>query len=116
MESSDLRHVLLYLARVSPDSNLRLMLQLALASDVPEDTLQVLEEKIAEGASTVDLLAHHNLLMALLEADGKIDTPEENMLYETVEQLGIAVPADRGGAQYLLTDLTGRIVREIEEG
>lgn len=109
----DLREVLLFLSRISPDSNVRLMLQLALASEVPEDTLQVLEQRIAEGASLVDMLQQDNLLIMLLEADDKIDVPEENMLYETIEQIGIAVPADRGGAEYLLQDLTTRLIGEL---
>ena len=115
MESPDLRQVLLFLSRISPDSNVRLMLQLALASEVPQGTLDVLEQKIAEGMSVTDLLEEDNLLMRLLDADGKIDVPEENMLYETVEQIGIAVPANRSGAEYLLEDLTQRIVKEISE-
>ncbi len=91
------------------------MLQLALASEVPQGTLDVLEQKIADGMSVTDLLEEDNLLMRLLDADGKIDVPEENMLYETVEQIGIAVPANRSGAEYLLEDLTRRIVKEISE-
>lgn len=113
MSSLDLREVLLFLSRISPDTNVRLMLQLALASEVPEDTLQVLEQRIAEGASLVDMLQQDNLLIMLLEADDKIDVPEENMLYETIEQIGIAVPADRGGAEYLLQDLTTRLIGEL---
>lgn len=115
MESPDLRQVLLFLSRISPDSSVRLMLQLALASEVPQGTLDVLEQKIADGMSVTDLLEEDNLLMRLLDADGKIDVPEENMLYETVEQIGIAVPANRSGAEYLLEDLTRRIVKEISE-
>lgn len=115
MESPDLRQVLLFLSRISPHSSLRLMLQLALASEVPPGTLEVLEQKISEGMSVTDLLEKDNLLMRLLDADGKIDVPEENMLYETVEQIGIGVPANRSGAEYLLDDLTKRIIREISE-
>lgn len=116
MNDLDLREVILYLSRVEPHSNTRLMLQLALASDVPDETLAVLETKISAGASLVDLLRDDELLLTLLEADGEIGTPEENMLYETVEQIGIAVPANRSGAHYLLRDLTARIVEEVSVG
>ena len=115
MESPDLRQVLLFLTRVSPDSNIRLMLQLALASDVPSDTLDVLEQKLGDGASVIELLRDDELLLTLLEADGEIGAPEENMLYETVEQIGIAVPANRSGAHYLLRDLTSRIIGELSD-
>ena len=115
MESPDLRQVVLYLSRIAPDSSVRLMLQLALASEVPDETLEVLEQKISEGMSVVDLLEQDNLLVTLLEADGKIGAPEENMLYETVEQIGLAVPANRSGAEYLLDDLSKRIVKEISD-
>lgn len=115
MNDLDLRHVLLYLARVNPRSNIRLMLQLALASDVPDNTVAVLQERISAGASLLELLRNDELLVTLLEADGEIGSPEEHMLYETVEQIGIAVPSDRSGARYLLRDLTARIVDELSE-
>lgn len=114
METLDIRQVLLFLAKVPSDSNVRLMLQLALASDVPVEKFQGLEQKVLAGQSLTDLLKQEQLLVKLLEADGEIGIAEENMLFEAVDQIGLVVPSDRKGAKLLLENLTEKILKELE--
>lgn len=75
----------------------------------------MIEQSIAEGMSLTDLLKQEGLLLKLLEADGQIGEAEENMLYETIDQIGMVGPTDIGGAKYLLEILTDRIIEEIEK-
>lgn len=114
MATLDIRQVILFLAKVPPSSSVRLMLQLALASDVPEEKLKALEGEMLTGKSLADLLKQENLLVRLLEADGEIGTAEENMLFETIEQTGIVFPTDDTGANLLLETLTESILKELE--
>lgn len=115
MTSLDMRQVLIFLAKIPSDSSIRLMLQLALASDVPDAKLAVIAKKISEGALLTDLLKHDALLVHLLEADGEIGLAEENVLFETIDQIGLVAPTDTSGAEYLLESLTDRIIAELEQ-
>jgi hypothetical protein len=114
MATLDIRQVLLFLAQVPSESHLRLMLQLALASDVPTEELEVLAQKIAEGISLQNLLQQENLLVQLLEADGEVSAAEENMLYETIDQIGLVSPTNMVGGKCLLETLTDCLVAELE--
>jgi hypothetical protein len=115
MNKLNLREVLLFLCSIPPDSHIRLLLQLALAAEVPEDKLKVLSDKIESGTSLTELLRKENLLVQILEADGEIGAAEENMLCETIEQIGLVVPTNIKGAEYLLEDLSDRLIEELKE-
>ena len=45
----DMRQVVLFFAKIPPPSSIRLMFQLALAADVPDESLQALAQKIEKG-------------------------------------------------------------------
>lgn len=111
----DMRKIMLFLAQVPSGSNLKLMFQLALASDVPAPALKQIQQKVDEGISLTDLLTKEHLLTQLLMADEQIGEAEENMLYETIDKTGIVAPTNiPGTAEYLLDVLTDELAEEIE--
>lgn len=113
MHKLDLRQIILFLCSLDPDSGLRLMLQLALAAPVPEEKLSLLQQKINSDISLVDLLKD-DLLINILKADGNIGSAEENMLYEAIEQMGLVAPTNMTGAEYLLSELSNKIIEELD--
>ncbi len=104
-----------FLCSVPPDSNLRLMLQLALAVSVPDEKYEKLLLPMQGDKDLSELLEKDNLLANLLEADGNLEEAEKNMLLEAMEQVGLVVPMKMQMLDVLTQELSAHLVDELEE-
>jgi hypothetical protein len=104
-----------FLCSVPPDSNLRLMLQLALAVSVPDEKYEKLLIPMQGDKDLSELLEKDNLLASLLEADGNLEEAEKNMLLEAMEKVGLVVPMKMQMLDVLTQELSDHLVDELEE-
>ncbi|WP_333481238.1 hypothetical protein [Allocoleopsis sp.] len=104
-----------FLCSVPPDSNLRLMLQLALAVSVPDEKYESLLLPMLGEQDLSELLEKDNLLASLLEADGHLEEAEKNMLLEAMEKVGLVVPMKMQMLDVLTQELSVHLVDELEE-
>lgn len=115
MDQKNLGKIIAFLCSVPPESNLRLLLQLALAVSVPDEKYEKLLLPLLEDKDLIDLLHNKNLLTNLLEADGNLEEAEKNMLFEAMEQVGLVVPMQMKMIDVLTQELSVNLVDEIEE-
>ena len=105
-EEQTLKNILLFLCSIPPESNLRLVLQLALVAYIPNDRLELLLVQLQSPCSLESLLLEADILTQILEADGKLEAPKENLLLEAMDLTGLVVPTSLSGAQFLLEELS----------
>lgn len=115
MNPKMLGKIMAFLCSVPPDSNLRLMLQLALAVSVPDEKYEKLLVPMQGTQDLSELLEKDNLLASLLEADGHLEEAEKNMLLEAMEQVGLVVPMKMQMLDVLTQELSAHLVDELEE-
>ncbi len=115
MDSKTLGKIMAFLCSVPPDSNLRLMLQLALAVSVPDEKYEKLLLPMQGDKDLSELLQKDNLLASLLEADGHLEEAEKNMLLEAMEKVGLVVPMKMQLLDVLTQELSAYLVDELEE-
>ena len=110
---------MIFLCSISPETNLRLVLQLALAAYIPDDQLESLLVQLQSPRSLESLLLDADILTEILEADDQLGAAEENFLLEAMDFTGLVVPSSLSGAQFLLEELAHNLVQEMhlkEEG
>ncbi len=112
-DTQTLKNILIFLCSIPPETNLRLVLQLALAAYIPDDKLQVLFSQLQSTRSLESLLGEADLLTQILEADGFLGEAESNLLLEAMEFTGLIVPTSLSGAQFLLKELSQNLVNEM---
>ena len=112
-EPQTLKNILIFLCSISPETNLRLVLQLALAAYIPDDQLESLLVQFQSPRSLESLLLDADILTQILEADGQLGAAEENFLLEAMDFTGLIVPSSLSGAQFLLEDLSHNLVQEM---
>ena len=88
-DTQTLKNILIFLCSIPPETNLRLVLQLALAAYIPDDKLQVLFSQLQSARSL------------------------ESLLLEAMEFTGLIVPTSLSGAQFLLKELSQNLVNEM---
>jgi hypothetical protein len=116
MNTKQLGKIMAFLCSIPPDSNLRLMLQLALAVSIPQEKYEkLLWPMQQEDKDWLSLLQEQNLLMNLINADGCLEESEENMLLEVMDKIGIVVPMKMQMIDVLTEELVANLVKEIEE-
>jgi len=116
MNTKQLGKIMAFLCSIPPDSNLRLMLQLALAVSIPQEKYEkLLLPMQQEDKDWLSLLQEENLLMNLINADGCLEESEENMLLEVMDKIGIVVPMKMQMIDVLTEELVANLVKEIEE-
>ncbi|MEG4321292.1 MULTISPECIES: hypothetical protein [unclassified Microcoleus] len=116
MNTKQLGKIMAFLCSIPPDSNLRLMLQLALAVSIPQEKYEkLLWPMQQEDKDWLSLLQEENLLMNLINADGCLEESEENMLLEVMDKIGIVVPMKMQMIDVLTEELVANLVKEIEE-
>jgi hypothetical protein len=115
MDTKQLGKIMAFLCSVPPNSNLRLMLQLALAVSVPEEKYEKLLLPMQEDKDLISLLQDDNLLANLINADGFLEESEQNMLLEAMDKVGIVVPMKIQMIDVLTQELTENLVKELEE-
>ncbi len=115
MDSKQLGKIMAFLCSVPPNSNLRLMLQLALAVSVPPEKYEQLLLPMQQDQDLRSLLEENDLLMNLINADGFLDESEQNMLMEAMDKVGIVVPMKMQMIDVLTKELTANLIREVEE-
>lgn len=114
MDSKEVGKIMAFLCSVPPDSNLRLMLQLALAVSVPQEQYENLLSPMQQDKD-LRFLLEKDLLMNLINADGFLEESEQNMLMEAMEKVGIVVPMNMKMIDVLTNELTTNLINEIEE-
>ena len=112
-DTQTLKNILIFLCSIPPETNLRLVLQLALAAYIPDDKLQVLFSQLQSTRSLESLLGEADILTQILEADGQLGEAESNLLLEAMEFTGLIVPTSLSGAQFLLKELSQNLVNEM---
>ena len=115
MEANTLKKIITFLCSVPPESNLRFMLQLALAAEIPNDKREELVSILQDERPLEQLLLDEKLLTQILEANGKLGEAEDNMLFEAMESIGLVVPSDLSGAEVLLSEMSEQLVEDIKE-
>ena len=115
MDTQILKKVLVFLCSIPPETNLRLMLQLALAAQIPDDKQKTLFDQLQSDRALESLLLESNILTQILEADGELGEAEDNMLFEAMEAIGLVVPSNLSGAHVLLAELSQQLADEIKE-
>ncbi|MGF1938893.1 MAG: hypothetical protein RM347_031825 [Nostoc sp. ChiQUE02] len=115
MDTKDLGKIMAFLCSIPPNSNLRLMLQLALAVSVPQEKYEKLLLPMRQDKDLGSLLKENNLLMNLINADGSLEESEQNMLMELMDKVGIVVPMKMQMIDVITEELTANLAREIEE-
>ena len=115
MDSKQLGKIMAFLCSIPPNSNLRLMLQLALAVSVPQEKYEKLLLPMQQDKDLRSLLEENDLLMNLINADGFLEESEQNMLMEAMDKVGIVVPMNMQMIDVLTEELTANLVTEIEE-
>ena len=117
MDNKTLTKIIYFLASVPPNSYLRLMLQLALSSDIPlnqhKELLSFKKDQKDQDLET--LIKRENLLAKLIEADGEIGEAEEVMLLELMNQIGLFVTVEMEIKDLLLEILSENVIEEIRE-
>ncbi len=115
MDTKQLGKIMAFLCSIPPDSNLRLMLQLALAVYVPQEKYEELLFPMRESTDLISLLKEENLLENLIKADSFLAESEKNMLMEAIDTVGIVVPMNMEMIDVLTEELTQNLVTEFEE-
>jgi hypothetical protein len=115
MDTKQLGKIMAFLCSIPPNSNLRLMLQLALAVSVPQEKYEKLLLPMQQDKDLRSLLKENNLLMNLINADGSLEESEQNMLMEVMDKVGIVVPMKMQMIDVITEELTPNLAREIEE-
>lgn len=115
MNTNQLGKIIAFLCSIPPNSNLRLMLQLALAVSVPQEKYEKLLLPMQQGQDLRFLLKENNLLMNLIDADGFLEESEQNMLIEAMDKVGIVVPMNMKMIDVITNELTANLIDEIEE-
>lgn len=115
MDTKQLGKIMAFLCSIPPNSNLRLILQLALAVSVPEEKHEKLLLPLQEGKNLLSLLQEENLLVNLINADGRLEESEQNMLLEVMDKVGIVVPMKMQMIDVLTQELTENLGKEFEE-
>lgn len=115
MDTKQLGKIMAFLCSIPPNSNLRLMLQLALAVSVPQEKYEKLLLPMQQDKHLRSLLEENDLLMNLINADGFLEESEQNMLMEAMDKVGIVVPMNMQMIDVLTEELTANLVTEIEE-
>lgn len=113
LNSQIIKNILILLCSIPPESNLRLVLQVALAADIPDDKKQEINAQLGSNRSLENLLLECDILTQILEADGKLGEAEENMLFEAMQLIGLVVPSNLSGAKILLEELSKNLAEEI---
>ena len=114
-KQADLKRILAFLCTVPSRSRLRLILQLALAVELPETRRTEALAPLATDAPLATILQNNHFLMGLLEADDRLDGAEETVLLETMDAVGLVVPSSTAGIEALLEGLQADLVGEVEE-
>jgi hypothetical protein len=115
MDTKQLGKIMAFLCSIPPNSNLRLILQLALAVSVPEEKREKLLLPMQECENLLSLLQDENLLVNLINADGLLEESEQNMLLEVMDKVGIVVPMQMQMIDVLTQELTENLGKEFEE-
>jgi hypothetical protein len=115
IDTKQLGKIMAFLCSIPPNSNLRLMLQLALAVSVPQEKYEKLLLPMQQDKDLRSLLKENNLLMNLINADGSLEESEQNMLMEVMDKVGIVVPMKMQMIDVITEELTPNLAREIEE-
>lgn len=115
MDTKQLGKIMAFLCSIPPNSNLRLILQLALAVSVPEEKHEKLLLPLQKGKNLLSLLQEENLLVNLINADGLLEESEQNMLREVMDKVGIVVPMKMQMIDVLTQELTENLGKEFEE-
>lgn len=115
MNTKQLGKIIAFLCSIPPTSNLRLMLQLALAVSVPQEKYRELLLPMQQGKDLRVLLEENNLLMNLINADSSLEESEQNMLMEAMDKVGIVVPMNMKMIDVLTDELTANLINEFEE-
>lgn len=113
LDTQTLKNVLIFLYSIPPETNLRLVLQLALAAYVPYDKREKINAQLLSNRSLENLLGECDILTQIIEADGKLGEAEENMLFEAMQFVGLVVPSNLSGAKILLEELSQNLIQEI---
>ena len=113
-QEQTLKNILLFLCSIPPESNLRLVLQLALIAEIPDEQLELLLVQLQSPRSLESLLLEANILTQILEADGKVEIPLENWLLEAMDLTGLVIPTSLSGTQFLLEELAKNLVHDIQ--
>ncbi|HAX79862.1 MAG TPA: hypothetical protein DCY88_29510 [Cyanobacteria bacterium UBA11372] len=115
MDTKQIGKIMAFLCSIPPNSNLRLMLQLALAVSVPQEKYENLLLPMQQDKELRYLLEENDLLINLINADGFLEESEQNMLMEAMDKVGIVVPMNMQMIDVLTQELTANVVKEIEE-
>lgn len=115
MDTKQIGKIMAFLCSIPPNSNLRLMLQLALAVSVPQEKYENLLLPMQQDKELRYLLEENDLLINLINADGFLEESEQNMLMEAMDKVGIVVPMNMQMIDVLTQELTANVVQEIEE-
>ncbi|GEM_PF-3974192 len=113
LNSQIIKNMLILLCSIPPESNLRLVLQVALAAHIPDDKRQEIIAQLGSNRSLENLLLECDILTQILEADGKLGEAEENMLFEAMQLIGLVVPSNLSGAKILVEELSKNLAEEI---
>lgn len=114
LDTQTLKNILIFLCSIPPETNLRLVLQLALAANIPDDKREEINAQLLSNRSLENLLGECDILTQILEADGKLGEAEENMLFEAMQLIGLVVPSNLSGAKILLEELSQNLIQEIK--
>ncbi|MEO1376621.1 MAG: hypothetical protein AAFW70_20465 [Cyanobacteria bacterium J06635_10] len=114
LDTQTLKNILIFLCSIPPETNLRLVLQLALAANIPDDKREEINTLLLSNRSLENLLGESDILTQILEADGKLGEAEENMLFEAMQLIGLVVPSNLSGAKILLEELSQNLIQEIK--
>lgn len=112
LNSPALKQILIFICSIPPETHLRLVLQLALAADVPNENLEAISAQLLSDRSLESLILEDSILTHILEADGVLGVAEENVLFEVMEFMGLVVPSNFLGAKILLEELSQNFVNE----
>ncbi|HEY9704628.1 MAG TPA: hypothetical protein V6C58_19460, partial [Allocoleopsis sp.] len=111
MDIKELGKIMAFLCSIPPNSNLRLMLQLALSSSVPEEKYAQLLLPMQEGKNLLCLLQEKDLLADVVNADCLLEESEKNILMEVMDKVGIVVPMQMQMVDVLTEELTNNLVQ-----
>lgn len=115
MDTKQIGKIMAFLCSIPPNTNLRLMLQLALAVSVPQEKHEKLLLPMQQEKDLRYLLEEKDLLMNLINADECLEESEQNMLIEAMDKVGIVVPMNMQMIDVLTKELTANLINEIEE-
>lgn len=115
MDTKQLGKIMAFLCSIPPNSNLRLILQLALAVSVPEAKQEKLLAPMQQSQNLLSLLQEENFLVNLINADGVLEESEQHMLMELMDKVGIVVPMKMQMMDVLTQELTEHLGKDFEE-